>query len=248
MTTNDQLPERIPATTGPDVAAIALRGTLGAVPIVGALMAEIAGSIIPSQRLDRIHRFVEIIGVKLDSLSDEVRHLRMTAPHAVDLLEDCFLSAARARSDERLSYLAELYVSGIKADKADTERDKVLIRLLDSLTDAEVIWLAHIADRHTSNLKEKNPSVLTQVAAHPRSDREAYDKQTIQKAWRNRLEDLGLVTKKLRINSRSKTPEVDSATGDWKREYEQVTWLGRMLLNRIGIADGYRTPKEKPQS
>jgi hypothetical protein len=44
-----------------DVASIILKGTLGAVPFVGPLAAEIIGTLIPNQRLSRIESFLKIL-------------------------------------------------------------------------------------------------------------------------------------------------------------------------------------------
>lgn len=50
--------ERTGPDTGPaDYVALAVRGALGAVPFAGSLLAELAGSVIPNQRIERIAKF-----------------------------------------------------------------------------------------------------------------------------------------------------------------------------------------------
>ena len=41
-----------------DLAAITARASLGAIPVAGSFLAEIAGTLIPNQRIDRIAKFV----------------------------------------------------------------------------------------------------------------------------------------------------------------------------------------------
>ena len=48
-----------------DVAAVIARATVGAVPFIGSLLAEVVDQIIPHQRLDRLADFARALGERL---------------------------------------------------------------------------------------------------------------------------------------------------------------------------------------
>src|SRR5262245_24201246 len=100
-------------TTTTDLLASLARGTTGMVPVVGSLIAEVVGNIIPSQRVDRIVRFVELLETRLGILEQEVLKERMAAAPVIDILEDAFTQAARATSQERLEQIANLVANGL---------------------------------------------------------------------------------------------------------------------------------------
>ena len=51
-----------------DLATIFGKGLVGAIPFVGPLAAEIVGSIIPNQRIDRIETFLKMLESKIHGL------------------------------------------------------------------------------------------------------------------------------------------------------------------------------------
>jgi len=78
-----------------DRAVSLTKGVLGAVPVVGSIMAEVVGAIIPNQRIDRITRFVEILEKKLDEINQDIIRLKVQDEYFIDLLEDGFILASR---------------------------------------------------------------------------------------------------------------------------------------------------------
>ena len=136
---------KITKTTGADIATFSAKLGLSFVPFVGSAVAEIVTAIIPGQRLDRIQDFLEQVAEKVKHLEQQAIEERMKTPDAVDLIEDCFNGAARATSQDRIGYLANLYVTGITNEQADHETNKKMASLLSQLSDAEVIWLGHLA-------------------------------------------------------------------------------------------------------
>lgn len=226
------VPAKIGETTGSDLAAMLLRGTLGAIPLVGPLAAEIATGIIPRQRIDRIQAFLEKLAETVGKMDAEFVKQRMTCPKGVDLLEDCVDGAVKALSGERIGHLASLYAVGITTEQADHETNKKMVLLLNQLTDAEVVWLAELAQgRSAHDRPERNAEILAPRAAYFGSPVEDLDAQAIQKAWKDRLIQLGLAKESIRSPL-----EFEKIRGDWKRHRPEATWLGRMLLRYIGIA------------
>ncbi|MHB1000825.1 MAG: hypothetical protein ACYC27_16410 [Armatimonadota bacterium] len=226
--------------TSADFAAATARAMLGAIPFVGPLVSEIVTTIIPGQRMDRIQDFLERLAERVKDVEAEVLQERMKTAECVDLLEDCFAGAVRALSEDRLEYLANLYATGISRMEADHETNKKMVSLLSQLSDAEVIWLAHLAqDRALGDPIVNNEDILyprSTVLSSPVEERDAH---AMQEAWKSRLTQLGLVKQKIRQNSRS-GPEMDTFSGDWKRDSPRATWLGRMLLGYIGIEEPMR--------
>ena len=90
--------------TSRDIVASLTKGTTGMVPIVGPLIAEIVGNVIPNQRVDRITRFVALLEQRLGKLEEDVVRSKIAAPVLVNILEDSFTQAARATTQERLEH------------------------------------------------------------------------------------------------------------------------------------------------
>src|SRR5688572_12945703 len=95
------VPEEIPpaqpptlGSTNADRIALVLKGAAGTIPVVGGAIAELVGSIIPGQRMDRLVDFVERLGRKLAHVERDVLDARMRQEEFTDLLEDGLLQAA----------------------------------------------------------------------------------------------------------------------------------------------------------
>ncbi len=234
---------QVARTTSADIGTAVARAVVGAAPFVGAALAEIATAIIPGQRMDRLQRFVECLAVHLDAFEKHVIEEKMKTPEAVDLLEDCYYGAARALSQERIDHLANLYVTGITSEQADHETNKKLITLLNQLTDAEVIWLSHLAQfQHIGTEIDKHEEVLTPRTAWMGGSVEDFDAEAVQEAWKDRLIQLGLAHAKISRGTGDLGFEMDRHSGEWRRDSPEATWLGRMLLNVIGIGEPLRHP------
>jgi hypothetical protein len=95
-------------TNKTDIAVAIGRGVIGAVPFVGPLIAEVMSVLIPNQRIDRWTRFIEWLDQKVAGLEQQRVQQEFSRPEFIDLLEDGFVHASRALSDERLEYLASL--------------------------------------------------------------------------------------------------------------------------------------------
>lgn len=54
-----------------DYISALLKGALGAVPIAGSLLAEIAGTIIPNQRVDRLVSFARALEARLAGVEQQ---------------------------------------------------------------------------------------------------------------------------------------------------------------------------------
>ena len=85
-----------------DYIASVVKGTLGIVPFAGSLLAELVGTVIPNQRLDRIAKFVVILENKLSSLEQDFIRSQLADENFSDLLEEGARQTARSLSDEQI--------------------------------------------------------------------------------------------------------------------------------------------------
>jgi len=94
--------------TAIDYVASSVKATLGAVPFAGSLLSEIAGSVIPNQRIDRITDFAQRLERRIAHLERDTVRSEMDDEEFTDLVEESLRQAARATSGERREYLASL--------------------------------------------------------------------------------------------------------------------------------------------
>jgi len=220
-----------------DFAVAFSKGVLGAIPIVGPLMAEIVGHVIPNQRLDRLEKFLLILEEKVKGVDSKVLKKRSGKEEFVDLLEDGMIHASRALSDERKEYIASVIENGIKEENLDVIQKKLILNLLSELNDAEIIMLQSysIHPNERNEYFEKHKNVLTPPPAILGSSPDVIDDQAIYDAQKSHLERLGLLRRRFKKPRRGELPEFDDKTGMVKAQGYEITSLGRLLLRNIGL-------------
>jgi hypothetical protein len=119
---------------------------LGAVPFAGSLLVELAGAVIPNQRLDRIARFAALLDERLSVIEDTVVRQQLTDESFTDLAEEALRQAARATTDGRLRHIANVLANSIECDDLSAIEAKHLLDLLGELNDIEVIRLGNYAE------------------------------------------------------------------------------------------------------
>lgn len=230
---SDNLPAKVGGTNGADITAIAVKGALGAIPFVGNLLAEIAGNLIPGQRLDRLIKFAEALEARLQDIEKEIFGARAKTEEGADLVEDALTQAARSLTDDRRARIAELLKNGLTAEEFDHDGTKKLLWLLDQITDPELVWLVFIGRDYDQTMMEKHSDVLEWRAAHTGSPEHEHDTAALQASWRRRLLDLGLVRA-----AKFSGGGVDLALTGLENADEDgtlnLTQLGRMLMRGIG--------------
>ena len=220
-----------------DLAVAFSKGVLGAIPIVGPLMAEIVGHVIPNQRLDRLEKFLLILEEKVKDVDSKVLKRRFGKEEFVDLLEDGMIHASRALSDERKEYIASVIENGIKEENLNALQKKLILNLLSELTDAEIIILQSygIHPNERNEYFEKHKNVLTPPLATLGSSQDVIDDKAIYDAQKSHLERLGLLRRRFKKPRRGELPEFDDKTGMVKAQGYEITSLGRLLLRNIGL-------------
>jgi hypothetical protein len=223
-----------------DYAALAAKGVAGAIPFAGGIVAEIIGALIPNQRVDRIVRFLEKLDTRVGRLESEPVKAKLRQSNTIDLIEDAFLQAARALSDERLVYLSVLLAGSITDDSLSYEESKRLLAILSELNDVEVIILAsHEGNRlphRNPDFWERHKAVLAPRAPTMGSSEREREDAAIHNSYRQHLVQLQLLKPTFRSPRRGEPPEFDDTTGMMKTSGYNLTVLGKLLLRRIEMA------------
>lgn len=230
------LPQEI-QTRAIDYVSSAARAALGAVPFVGSLLVEIAGTIIPKQRVDRIADFAAKLDARIGNLEKSGIGVQMRDEEFTDLVEEALRQAARSTSEERRNYLASLVANSLSSESIKHAESKHLMRFLDELNDVEVLWLRFFYDPTIGGDEEFrniHKDVFRPRSAHIGSSVEEIDANALQESYKDHLIRLGLVQEHFAMGRDGK-PQFDKITGGFKKSYRETTLLGRLLLGSIGI-------------
>jgi hypothetical protein len=120
-------------------------GTLGAFPLVGGVLAGIAGSFIPNAKLDRATRFVNDLAKRLRMLEGDIDEEFVHQDEFAATVEDVLDRVTRRKNDAKLRYFAAaLAASATRTRPTSGDRDR-FIDLLDELRPSDLSVLAGIA-------------------------------------------------------------------------------------------------------
>lgn len=223
-----------------DFIASVAKSVVGFVPFAGTLLSELIGTIIPNQRIDRLTKYVQeldsrILEIQVDNINELINNEEF-----VDLLEEGFVQASRAISDERRSYIASIITNGITNESIKYSESKYLMKILAELNDIEVIWLRYYMDVSLGGdeeFREKHENVLTPVRSFLGSDKETLNKSSLQDSYIAHLERLQLIRGNIDIDRQTGMPEFENSTGKPKVSYTLSTNLGELLLEQIGLTN-----------
>lgn len=225
------------STKRTDIAAIIGKGLLGAIPFVGPLAAEIVGSIIPNQRIDRIETLLRLLETKISEEDKEKVKQRIVSPESVDLIEDGFIQASRALSEERKEYIASLLKNSLTDDQLKHVEHKRLLSILGELNDLEVLILKSLTFLHgeegSNEFWAKHEKALDEPIAYLGGPQEEWDKSEIYKTHKDHLVRLGLLKIRFKKPNKGEVPEFDEHTGMIKAQGYDITSLGELFLRSI---------------
>ena len=218
-----------------DIAVILGKVGLSSIPTVGPLVAEIIGNLIPDLRFKRIFSLLEALESKIDPEEKEKIEARMLEEKSVDLMEDGFLQAARALSEERIEHIASLLKNSLTDEDLERSAYKRLLFLLGEINDGEVIILKSYSMYGTEQQEfwENHREVLTAPVVYLGASQEEVDKNAIYETYKMNLTHLGLLRIRFKKPKRGEFPELDEKTGMVKASGYDITSLGRLLLRSI---------------
>ena len=221
-----------------DTARALLKGALSAIPILGGVVSEIVGTIIPDQRIERLEDYVRQLGEQLATIDHAEIAARMTNPESVDLFEDGAFASARALSSDKRERIARLVANGISGDDQSRIEAKRLIALIAQLDDDQVIRLTSYLHRNQRDrdFHVTHEAVLAPSRAHLGSSRDELDKAVVRDLGREELLRLGLLRERFKKLKKGELPELDEKTGRMKVQSREISPLGRLLLRRLGLA------------
>jgi len=218
------------ATRGVDYVTSAAKAALGAVPFAGSLLVELAGTVIPNQRIERIVKFAEALDRRLAELEQEFVRSQLTNENFSDLMEEGLRQAARSLSDERREYIASLIANSLRSEDIEYAESRHLLRLLGELNDVEIIWLRFYFNPvidSDKEYREKHKEILAPVSPYRGGPPQLVDKSALQRSYRDHMAELGLLDRRYDVES--------SAFGTkLKAKGYELNSLGRLLLREIG--------------
>lgn len=229
------------AVSKSDYVASAAKAALGAVPFAGSLLAEIAGAVIPNQRVDRIVRFAQQLEKRIGDLERQRALESVNNEEFTDLVEEGVRQAARSTTDERRAHIANLIANSLSDEDVSFIQAKHLLRILGEINDAEVIWLRSYLDPTVGGdreFRQTHRGVLNPVSASFGSKSAEIDQATIQQSYKEHLAQLALLEPRYRIDNKTKLPEFDSRGRPKSSGYE-ITALGRLLLRELGFEEPF---------
>lgn len=231
-----------------DYVASAAKAALGAIPFAGSLLAEVAGTIIPNQRIERLVKYAEELDKRLSEMDQEFVKSQLTDENFTDMVEESIRQAARSLSDERRQYLASAMANGISSQDIEFLESKHLLRILGELNDIEVIILRFylVPAGGDEEFWERHKDIIRPVSAYMGAPRNVLDKSALHTSYKEHLTSLGLLKHKYRVDSRTKQPEFDNMSGAQKQRGYAISPLGRLLLRQIGLSDEQGQPTEAP--
>jgi hypothetical protein len=224
----------------PDYAASAVRAVLGAAPFAGSLLAELAGTIVPNQRVDRIIKFLKVLEVRLSGLEQVYVRSQLTNENFADLLEEGTRQAARSLSDERRAYIANLIGSSLSSEDIEYIESRRLLRILEEIDDIEIIWLRFYQEDAIcgdEEFRDKHASILEPIVATLIDPPEVHDKEALQESHIEHLAQLGLLLHQYEADNATRMPRFDSFAGGLKIRGYEISALGRLLLKFIGLSN-----------
>lgn len=222
-----------------DLFASATKGVLGAVPYVGSFLAELVGTLIPNQRIDRLAKYVKELDNRLAQVSSERIEELVQNEEFIDLVEEGFFQAARGISEERRKYIATLIANGTKYEELQLQQSKHLLKILQELNDLEIIWLTSFSliTVDAIEFKRKHSVLLSKGWNSSSSDEEGATKRAFQDSYEEHLQRLNLLEIRQAKDHRTNLPKFNPVTGEPILSTPRITFFGRLLLKQIELSN-----------
>ena len=217
------------------MAAAFFKTLVSSAPLVGPYIAEAMGVVIPNQKLERLIIFARVLDDKLKYLKEDTVKLKIETEEFRDLLEDGFIQASRAMTNERREYIAALLKNSIRNETLDHIEEKKLLALLNELNDAEILTLKFysLSAGGRREFAEQHKDLFHPIDISHGAPEENIDKGALRDSYRNKLMEIKLLEPVYKRPEKGKMPEFDERTGQIKATSVKATWLGKLLLRYI---------------
>lgn len=229
----DDLKNDISNINSADYVASLAKAALGIIPFAGSLLVEIAGNIIPNQRIDRIAKYAETLNTRLSSLEEEAVIANISNDNFTDLIEESMRQAVKALTEERRDYIASLVANSVSSEDVEFFESKHLLSILGELNDVEIIWLRFYLNpvmNGDTDFRQKHQEILKPIPAYIGSGQAVLDKSTLQNSYKEHLTSLGLLEKEFDMDTSGQGVKL-------KTKRFKITSLGRLLLRELGFSD-----------
>tara|TARA_B100002049_G_scaffold202448_1_gene161325 strand:+ start:98 stop:808 length:711 start_codon:yes stop_codon:yes gene_type:complete len=222
-----------------DNAVSVAKGILGAIPFAGGAFAELIGTVVPNQRLDRITSFLIELDKRLEKF--EIEMLKRNEL-SLDLFEDGMYQAVRVLSEARNRYLANFIKHSIDVDSNSYSIKKRLLSILQDLTDRDIEILKSISeDRYQATARKYGTRSLAMGEVKALSDDEKYEYDHERASFGlhlstlNRLSLVNIQNKQ--VDPKKRRSHLDFNTGLPEIEDCSITRIGQLLLMNIQTND-----------
>ena len=201
------------------------KGVFGTIPVIGPLVAELYGSIIPNQRLDRLADFLHKLSSKFEEMEldvEDIKNKLQSDSISSDMFDEVCMQASKSKSQERKEYLVNLLINGLNEKDTEKTKSMLLLDILRQLTDAEILILySHTwKAKEDKSFRDLHSEIVDGPYVHMGSSNEELEDEAIYEAYKNRLYSLNLLKQE--------------SNGSYGYKYE-ITMLGKMLLRFVGF-------------
>lgn len=218
-----------------------MKGFSGAIPLIGPMIAEIIGEIIPQQRTDRMKEFLKILDERLSKveISQDELNLKMKEESYINLFEEGLWQSVKSSSSMKKKYIASMLANGISDESLERIEGNILLSIIGQLNDSEIIILCNYrrVSHQTNDFREKHKDILMKPRAYMGSSQEEHDRVTMYNTYREKLTRLNLLRKKFKEVKKGEFPEFDKNTGMIKDNGYDLTPLGRIFLKYIDMLE-----------
>lgn len=215
-------------------------------PGAGSFFGELISEVIPNTTSRRLLEYVTRIGRELSALKAHVEDLAGLSAEQLALFEDGARSSARATTMTRIERLARIVAHDWTDEGAETERSRVLLALLDQLSETDLLSLDKYVFRVGRDPRQPgqrltdypdvlglSPAEAVRVSLAAKEKRE--DKAAIEMHRLNKLIGMNLLEQPVSLTPGR--PQLGGGQGLPKiaKDRARLTRLGKMVLEEAGL-------------
>lgn len=208
-----------------DLILSAIKALSASIPIIGSIINELIENVIPNQRLARACAFLEKLEKKVQVLENGKIKDNFNHPEFINLLEEAVAQVFKSVSEDRIDHVASILFNSIKGKEIEYDEAKIYLKLLDDVTDKEIIILGskyytfrdypEYHERHQVHLELNTPTLA--------SDNSEIEEYNVYQSYLQHLAVLGLLKQDEKFESQV--------------EYEKIETkrvLGRFMITALG--------------